>query len=191
MSLSVKAARMRGGAMPSAMMRQRYGDPGLFGFLGKVGKAALGGAVGLATGGLQGAISGAVTPFVGSRPAASVPQGPGRPPALNLPMVAPRGAGFTTPVGRVSMFEKPSSNGVGTKLACPSGFHANKADYFLRDGTFVPAGTKCVKNRRRNPMNVRALRSSVARIDSAKIWQGKLRGIETDKYTKAGNKKDC
>jgi len=73
----------------------------------------------------------------------------------------------------------------------PSGYHLNKADYFLRDGTFVPKGTRYVKNRRRDPLNPRALRNAIARVDAGKTWQGKLREIETGKYTKAGAKKSC
>jgi hypothetical protein len=46
------------------------------------------------------------------------------------------------------------ANGAGP---APSGFHWNKSDYFLKDGTFVPKGTKIVKNRRRNSLNPRAL----------------------------------
>jgi len=28
-------------------------------------------------------------------------------------------------------------------------------------------------------------------VDAGKVWQGKLREIETGRYTKAGSKKDC
>jgi hypothetical protein len=73
----------------------------------------------------------------------------------------------------------------------PKGFHLNKADYFLRDGTFVPKGSKWVRNRSRNPLNPRALQRAVARVDAGKTWQGKLHEIETGKYTKAGNRKTC
>jgi hypothetical protein len=71
------------------------------------------------------------------------------------------------------------------------GFHPNKSDYFLRDGTFVPKGSRLVKNRTRNPLNPRALRRAVARIDAGKAWQSKLSEIATAKYTAAGNKKAC
>lgn len=52
--------------------------------------------------------------------------------------------------------------------ASMSGYHLNKSDYFLRDGSFIPAGTKWVKNRRRNALNPRALSRSMSRITSAK-----------------------
>lgn len=48
----------------------------------------------------------------------------------------------------------------------PAGYHINKSDYFLKDGTFVQAGTRWVKNRRMNPANGRALRRSISRAKS-------------------------
>ena len=48
--------------------------------------------------------------------------------------------------------------------ACPSGYHLNKTSYFLKDGTFVPARSKCVKNRRRNPLNPHALNRATSRL---------------------------
>jgi hypothetical protein len=81
------------------------------------------------------------------------------------------------------------TNGTGMKLACPGGMHPNKSDYFLKDGTFVPAGTKCVKNRRRNPMNPRALDRAIGRMNGAKRLQSKLREFSTDKFTAAGKEK--
>jgi len=54
--------------------------------------------------------------------------------------------------------------------ACPDmkGYHANTSDYFLRSGEFVGKGTRYVKNRRRNPGNMKALSRSLGRIKSAK-----------------------
>ncbi|NIP95040.1 MAG: hypothetical protein GWO24_16970 [Akkermansiaceae bacterium] len=78
-------------------------------------------------------------------------------------------------------------NGAG--IGCPSGYHPNKSSYFLRDGTFIARGTKCVKNRRRNPANPRALDRAIGRLNSAKRLQHKLGGFSTRKYTAAGHKK--
>lgn len=47
---------------------------------------------------------------------------------------------------------------------CPKGYRLNKSSYFLKNGTFVPEGTKCVKYRRRNFANGRALRRSIGRV---------------------------
>lgn len=52
-------------------------------------------------------------------------------------------------------------------ILCPPGCHANKADYFLKGGTFVAAGSRCVTNRRRNPLNPRALDRAAGRLRSA------------------------
>lgn len=186
----MKVARARSGMVGPGM---RYGDPGIFSFVGKVAKGIVGGAVGLATGGLSGAITGAVSPFV-SRPgtAAAIPQ--------NLPMPSPTGTIVPFPgpgglqidptavlPGGRKFISRVSTNGE----AKPSGYHLNRADYWLKDGTFVPKGSRYVKNRRRNPLNPNALRRAVARIDAGKTWQSKLHEIETGKYTKAGNRKAC
>lgn len=54
---------------------------------------------------------------------------------------------------------------MGMKIACQSGFRPNKSNYFLKSGEFVAAGTRCVRNRRRNNMNERALRRALGRVD--------------------------
>lgn len=50
---------------------------------------------------------------------------------------------------------------------CPVGYHFNRTTYYTKNGR-VDKGTKCVKNRRRNPLNPRALSRSMSRITSAK-----------------------
>jgi len=45
----------------------------------------------------------------------------------------------------------------------PAGTHLNKSSYFLRDGTFVPARSRYVRNRTRNNANGRALRRAIGR----------------------------
>ena len=77
----------------------------------------------------------------------------------------------------------------GLKLACPSGHHPNKSGYFLIDGSFIEKGSRCVKNRRRNPMNPRALDRAISRVDSGKSLQGKLATITTAKWTAGGQRK--
>ena len=46
--------------------------------------------------------------------------------------------------------------------------HLNKAGYFLRNGTYVAPATRCVPNRRQNPLNPRALSRSMRRVTSAR-----------------------
>jgi len=74
-------------------------------------------------------------------------------------------------------------------MTCPSGFHPNKQGYFLKSGSWVEEGSRCVKNRRRNPMNPRALDRAIGRVDGGKRLQHRLAQIETSKYSKAGNRK--
>ncbi len=89
-----------------------------------------------------------------ARLVAQTPQLPG------APMGAPR-TGVRAAIARAL----PGGD-TGLGGGCSSGFHPNKTAYFLRDGTFVDVGTRCVKNRRRNPLNPRALDRSLGRIAS-------------------------
>lgn len=52
-------------------------------------------------------------------------------------------------------------------VACPKGYHSNKSDYYTQEG-FVPKGSRCVKDRRRNSLNPAALTRAVGRVKSAK-----------------------
>lgn len=64
----------------------------------------------------------------------------------------------TGQTGSVSVQGVPGMNG-----GCPSGYHLNKSGYFLKSGQYVPPGTACVKNRRMNPANPKALRRGLRR----------------------------
>jgi len=61
----------------------------------------------------------------------------------------------------------PGSRGqaAGAGDACPKGERLNKSDYFLRDGTFVPAKSRCVSIRRMQVTNTRALRKGMRRVE--------------------------
>lgn len=187
MSMMLKAARGRGASRMSPQ-----GDPGLFGFLGKVGKGILG----AATGGVSTTIIDGVGSALGGKKNAR-PQPPGpaaaAPPmgtlTVNPPFLGGPGVGVSIAGRSPAPVPVAGTAMAGMKLACPSGFHPNKSSYFLRSGQFVPAGSRCVKNRRRDPMNPRALKRAVSRIDAGKVWQSKLHDIETSKFTKAGNRK--
>jgi hypothetical protein len=52
--------------------------------------------------------------------------------------------------------------------AVMSGYHLNKHGYYTKGGHYVAPRSKQVKNRRRNPLNPRALHRSLARLHSAK-----------------------
>jgi len=49
-------------------------------------------------------------------------------------------------------------------MGCPSGSHPNRSSYMTMSDGFVEKGTKCVPNRRRNPLNPRAARRSMSRL---------------------------
>lgn len=48
------------------------------------------------------------------------------------------------------------------------GYHLNKSGYYTKGGNYVAPQSRWVKNRRRNPLNPRALSRSISRISSAK-----------------------
>ncbi len=161
MSLRIRNARAvsQGGARPGQYM----GDPGIFGGIAGALKGAIKGGISGLTGGI---IGGTVEERARmGRPTMGVPInmaprgiGPGRPGVLR-PTPGIAGTMQRLLPGGATGFEV---------MGCPSGFHPNKSAYFLRDGTFVPAGSKCVKNRRRNPLNPKAASRAISRIKSAK-----------------------
>lgn len=205
MSMSLKAAKAGGSAYRRTA---NMGDPGLFG--GIVG-AIRGGVGSLLSGGnpLAGAVRGAVTGFKGPQqqqrtlpvqigPTIGLPGGfnLGPPISKNVPAV-PAGGGT-----RIAGVRKGRAVAVPGQLyeeqtrvrgGCPSGYHPNRSSYYRQspDGgvIHIPKGTVCVKNRRRNPMNPRALRRAISRVEAGKRWQSKLSEITTGKYTAAGNRK--
>jgi len=78
--------------------------------------------------------------------------------------------------GAPMMNGDPMAMRAGSASGWP-GYHWNKSDYFLRDGTFIPAGSRSVKNRRRNPMNPRATSNAISRVKGAKRFASSLSNI--------------
>lgn len=157
---------------------QHVGDPGLGSFLKKavkgIGKVA-GGVVGIAgrvagLGGI-GAVLGGVGGAIATRGGA--PQAlPGLP---QLPSsVVPPGMPVPGIKGTIQRIIPGGETGYGAPGPAPSGYRLNKSGYFLRDGTFVPPGTRYVRTRRRNPANPRALDRAMSRLSSAKRLEKKL-----------------
>jgi len=207
--------------------RARYsGDPGLFGFLGKVAKGALSIGTGVVTGHPLAGVQGAIQSFTGgggtgagcgpgyymakSGPKAGtcVPNASTRaslqgatkfsgikigggtlPGGIKLPSFT---GGTTVAYGSPSPVSAGGGGGVpaGMKLACPSGFHPNKSGYYTHSEGWIPEGSKCVRNRRRNPANPRALDRAIGRLEGAKRLQHKLAGFSTPNYTAGGKRKD-
>ena len=159
MSLAVKQARF-----------QARGDPGLFGSIGKF----IGGAAKIVGGILPGPL-GIAARFAGGLLAptpTSMRQGFVGPPRPT----SPAGRDLLAQQGRLNMFGglapavavAAAGQARGAGLACPKGMKPNKSDYFLKSGQFVPAGTRCVSIRYRNPLNPRAADRAISRLESAK-----------------------
>ena len=155
------------------------------GFVGEnsfVHRRILGGITGFLGGGPVGAVAGVLAGGGGRRRPAIAPPGLAVVPS---PGTGARIARFV-PGGRTGLEVAPAA---GMRIACPAGHHANKSDYWLMDGTFVTKGSRCVRNRRRNPMNPRALSRAIGRVDAGKALQGKLAEITTKKWTASGKRK--
>ena len=147
-----------------------YGDPGFFDFLGGVVKKGLGVVGSLGIPGISGAANVARGLFGGAR-------GPGQSgvQAVQPPWMASRMAPFQgTPAGRNiagSLAARQrllpfGATGVGE--GCGAGYRANKSGYYVQGGQYVEPGSVCVKRRRMNPLNPRALSKAMRRIESAK-----------------------
>jgi len=164
-----------------AIRRASYtGDPGFF---GDIFKGIVGGVKG-AVGGFMGRQPPMPTAGPGSVPVYSTmpvprnfgPNGPGRPPIRLGPIGIDPLAAF--PGGR-PLFSLENGNG---GAACVSaGYHPNKSDYFLKSGEFVPAGSRMVKNRKRNPANARATSRAISRVTGAKRYAQSLSRISIRK----------
>ena len=186
MSIAIKAGKV-GGSMPGMGSIRPIpqgagfrGDPGFFGDLWGGIKGAVGGAL---TGNPLNIIGGAIRGATGQKETVFTAT-PQLPPMMTMPIsVAPpqqngrqvprpgAGAARFWPGGDTGMMDDPSYQ--AGKASSP-GYHWNKSGYFLKDGTWVEKGTKQVKNRRRNPLNPRALDRSMSRITSAKRASKKL-----------------
>jgi len=80
------------------------------------------------------------------------------------------------PGGATGMMMAP-----GMGMVVGGGYHPNKSDYFLMSGEFVPAGSRMVKNRKRNPANARATSRAIGRIKGAKKYASALSAISIRK----------
>lgn len=116
-------------------------------------------------------------PFTQRTPIPRFPRGPIGPiidlipPIIDrfFPRRDPSQIPFPTNVpGPIGELPGPRTNGCPPAPArgcCPSGYHVNKTTYWTQIEGVIQAGTKCVKNRRMNPLNPRALARAVTRGD--------------------------
>lgn len=169
---------------PRVMARFNQGDPGIFSSIGKF----IGGAVKTVSGvvsglgipivsGVAGTVNRLATAVTGGgmqqtsvKGALQGPQiGPGI--GVQLPRIGPGGIDL----GGFQAGYLPQTVAQGTAMvpagnACAiRGTHTNKSRYRLvNSGELVERGSRCVKNRRMNPLNPRALNRAMRRIKSAK-----------------------
>jgi len=141
--------------MSLAISRSKYtGDPGLFGDV-------------------FGALKGAVRGFIGIP---SIQAGPGSVPLGGPPAVRSPGM-----LGAAQRFFPGGATGFDCPPGDMKGYHLNKSDYFLRSGEFVPAGSRYVRNRKRNPANARATSRAISRVVGAKRYASSLSRISIRK----------
>lgn len=167
MSVAIKAARAgsQGGIRRGTNVQQG----GIFSAIGGALKKVAGAGLAIATGG---GIAGAARAIgIGGASAAVVRTLPAIGPTLvggggggQLPVPVPRGVPVPGARGAIQRALPFGETGYGG--GCPSGFHPNKSGYMTRDG-YVEKGTRCVRNRKRNPLNPRALDRSMGRLRSA------------------------
>jgi len=178
MSMQIKIARAQ--TQGSGRVMPGVGDPGFFGDVGSF------------FGGVAKRVAKSVPGPVGAIARELFPNGGGQ-------MGPPRPGGGIATNGMITTFQEATRQvptpGVGgtferffpggksgfTEVAvnggCAAGHRPNKTDYFLNDGTFVQKGSRCVKIRRRNPLNPKALDRAIGRIVSAKAKETKLKRI--------------
>jgi len=84
------------------------------------------------------------------------------------------------PFGETGRFPAMAANGMAMGPQ-PKGYQLNKSSYFLMSGEFVPAGSRYVKIRRRNPANARATSRAISRIGGAKTYAKTLGRISIRK----------
>jgi|GEM_PF-5937105 len=163
--------------------------------VGTIGKGLVGAATGFITGGPGGAIMGAArTVLPTSKPQVFVQQKVGATtlttgsmsglpalPGIGLPGgIGPKGVSVV-PFGQGGLYQPVSqmapTGSTGPLVGAPAaggvacttrGYHLNRTGYFTKRYGFIEKGTICVKNRRRNPLNPRALSRAMARLSSAK-----------------------
>lgn len=146
--------------------RRYRGDPGLKDIFSKVT-----GVVGNIMPGPLGALAKAASAATASRPSAPLPA----PSAIPRPSTSMTGIQVSSPFGSITAGRtttQTTSYGVsGIPLAagsdsCPKGYKLNSSGYHLRDGTFIPPRSRCVRIRHRNVANGKALTKAISRAGS-------------------------
>jgi hypothetical protein len=151
------------------------GDPGLFSFVGK----ALGGVAKLGTNIVRAGLGLQAPQALPTLSLAGYSPGQFAGPQSGLINIGPAGSPQT---GLLNIGTRP---GFLPGMACPKGFRVNKSTYIRRGGGMaklppglVVKGTTCVRARRMNVGNARALRRSLRRVAGfAKLVKRSKRAI--------------
>ena len=144
---------------------QFQGDPGLFSFLGKAVRGVTGLVSRLGIPIVSGAAGVASGLLAGGTPPPAVGPGFRRFSGPMIPMQAPGQVPVPGVAGAVQRFLPGGATGM---QGCGNGTRPNKSGYYVQGGQYVAPGTVCVKRRRMNPLNPRALSKAMRRIESAK-----------------------
>jgi len=168
--------------MSMSIKRASYtGDPGFFDFLKRAAGVATS-FIPVVGGGISQAIMG-----IGRQPPRPV-AGPGSFPIMAMPQNGQVYPGTQIPKpGIPAMFERAFTGGATGMMpmngspTSGGGYHLNKSDYFLKTGEYIPAGSRWVKNRKRNPANARATSRAISRVVGAKKYATTLSRISIRK----------
>jgi hypothetical protein len=140
------------------------GDPGIFSGIGKALKFVAGAAKGFVTGGPVGAVAGAIRTVIPTRPAGTA-LAPIQPPPISIqpPPFGPPGEMIQAPVG--TMLRNGFFPGCQLRGTRPnkSGYYKQQVKGVPESAVYIPKGSVCVKSRRMNIANPRALRRAVRR----------------------------
>jgi len=185
MSIQIRAAK--GAAGPSlpgygsirAVPRGApMGDPGIFGDIWGGIKGAVGGVL---SGNPLNIVTGAIGGFTGAG-RTSPTSFPTLPPMRTLPLTIQQAQNGREP----PQVEKPGARGAIERFLpggqtgmmddpryragkqAGGGWHWNKSGYFLKSGEWIGPGEKLVRNRKMNPLNPSAVKSSIRRLGRAK-----------------------
>jgi len=184
MSKMIKAGKV--GAVTGMSAYDVMGDPGLFGDIFGGIKKGLGFATGLVGSVLPGPIGGlakGISGILGGRPRGVAPA-----PGVGMPIPQMQ-IGTRPPPWSFGSF--PAATGQQNGRAFPAtadtggppgtGYHLNKSGYYRRSPAgsivYVPPRSVWVRNRRRNPLNPRALDRALGRVSSAKNASKRLSGV--------------
>jgi hypothetical protein len=175
--MSLAIALSKAGRAGPISGRGPQGDPGFFSFIGKALGAVstvLPGPLGVIGKTVGGALAG--KPISTAKQTAMLPALPGTAP------FAPTGSGVSVGPGgiQIGTWGKPPALapapggaitgpvvGTPSTVPCTSGYHHNKTTYYTKKYGVIYKGTVCVRNRRRNPLNPRALSRAMSRVASA------------------------